>query len=204
MESIHVQGLAELQRTLDTLPAKLEANLIRAALRAGAKVIADEAKRRVPVQQGDLRASIRASVRIKPRLGRVEAIIKAGRGKPAGVTYMAGGKLMVRDASAFYAHMVERGTKRHWIKVSPNARPTRITRRGVRAYSLNTINKMAYRGSLVIGGNFVGESLIHPGARPKPFMAPALQAKARAALDAFADTLRRRIPIELAKRSSPR
>lgn len=179
MESIHVQGLAELQRTLDTLPAKLEANLVRAALRAGAKVIADEAKRRAPVQQGDLRASIRASVRINRRAGRVEATIKAGRGKPALATYMAGGKLMARKVDPWYARLVEQGTKPH-----------RIAARGAKA--------------LAIKGGRVVETVAHPGARPKPFMAPALQAKARAALDAFADTLRRRIPIELAKRSSPR
>lgn len=49
---VQIHGLAELQRTLDQLPAKIEANVLRGALRAGANVIANEARRLVPVANG--------------------------------------------------------------------------------------------------------------------------------------------------------
>lgn len=171
----HVQGLAELQRTLDALPAKLEANLLRGALRAGAKVLADEAKRRVPVLHGDLKKSIRVSVRINRRLGRVEAVIKAGSGKKALATYLSGGRQMVRSATPWYARLVEKGTRPHSIKP-----------RKARALALQ-------------GKGRTVEAVDHPGARPKPFMAPAFDAKATAAINAFADYLRRRVPLELKK-----
>lgn len=176
METLqHVQGLADLHRALQALPVKLEANLIRGASRAGAKVIADEAKRRVPVLHGDLKASIRVSVRINRRLGRVEAIIKAGSTKKALATYISGGRQMVRSATPWYARLVEKGTKPHTI------RP-----RKARA--------LALRGQ----GRPV-TAVDHPGAKPKPFMAPAFTAKSQAALAAFTDYLRRRIPVELKK-----
>lgn len=163
MALMHVQGLAELQRAMHALPAKLEGNLVRGALRAGSKVIVDDAQRRVPVASGKLRDSIRATVRINRRAGRVEAAITAGR-RTAG------------KAAPWYARLVEQGTQRH-----------RILPRKARALAL------AAGGRPVV-------AVDHPGARARPFMAPALQTKAGAALDAFAAYLRRRIPAELGKR----
>lgn len=104
MADIKIEGLADLQQLLDELPAKIEANVVRGGLRAGAKIVADEAKRLCPVGEavpkgetpGALRDSIHVSLRSKK--GRVQATIKAG------------------GAKAFYAAMVEFGTARHWIK----------------------------------------------------------------------------------------
>lgn len=180
---IRMEGLADLHRLLQDLPAKIEANVMRGALRAGANVIADEAKRNVSVKNGDLRDSIRVSARLKD--GSVIARITAGQSK--------------RLAGVFYAHFVEYGTVAHWISVDEKARPERLTRRGKRKYSLRTLNRMAKRGSLVIGGNFVGESLEHPGARAKPFMRPAFDAKSQAAVEAVAEYIRNRLPRELRK-----
>ncbi len=93
---IRIDGLADLQRQLDELPARLERNVLRGALRAGARVIQDEAKRHVPVKSGALRDSIRVSMRV--RGGLVQAFIRAGgRGK----------------GEPFYAHLVEFGTSAH-------------------------------------------------------------------------------------------
>ena len=107
MSEVKVNGLAELQKMLDELPAKIEANVVRGGLRAGAKELQDEAKRLCPLggsdgplrkgeSPGDLRDSVRISMR--SRRGRVTATIKAGNKK------------------AFYAHMVDFGTARHLIK----------------------------------------------------------------------------------------
>jgi HK97 gp10 family phage protein len=93
------RGLADLERTLDELPVKIERNIVRGALRAGGQVFQAEAQRRVPVRSGRLRDSIRVSVRI--RRGLPMATIRAGgRGK----------------GSAWYAHLVEFGTAQHFIK----------------------------------------------------------------------------------------
>ncbi|MDO9053412.1 MAG: HK97 gp10 family phage protein [Gallionella sp.] len=108
MTDLKINGLAELQKLLDELPARIEANVVRGGVRAGARVIADEAKRLCPIggvenstrageQPGALRDSIRVSA--KSQRGRVTATIKAG------------GKNGV-----FYAGMVEYGTARHLIK----------------------------------------------------------------------------------------
>lgn len=95
-EVVEVRGLAELERALQTLPEKLERNVMRGALRAGGKVFLLEARRRVPVRTGELRKSLRISVR-KVR-GMLTAFIKAGNKK------------------AWYPHLVEFGTAAHLIK----------------------------------------------------------------------------------------
>lgn len=102
MLEIRINGLDALQKALEELPGKLEANILRGALRAGMKVIEAEAKALVPQDSGMLHDSIRVSTAIDRRQGRVRATVKAGGRK---------GK-----KSAFYAHMVEFGVKAHEIR----------------------------------------------------------------------------------------
>ena len=78
MSEVKIKGLAELQKALDTLPAKIEANIMRAAMRAGAKVLATEAKGNVNNVSGVLASSIRFGSKINRRKGGVEAYIRAG------------------------------------------------------------------------------------------------------------------------------
>jgi HK97 gp10 family phage protein len=176
--TVHVTGLAELQKVLDEFPAAMERNIMRGALRAGANVIAKEARRLVPVNTGQLRDSIRVSVRPFPG-GKLVATVKAGgrfkvyaSGKAiknaAYRTGKAGGGFDYH--TPFYAHFVEFGTARHWIK--PKSRK-----------------------SLFIAG-LLKELVDHPGARSKPFMRPAFDGKARAAIEAMADYIRTRLPKE--------
>jgi len=80
---------------LKSLPAKIERNIMRAALRAGAAEFRTAAKANVPVESGALRRSIKVSTGTKN--GRVTARLKVG------------GKL------APHAHLVEYGTKPHTI-----------------------------------------------------------------------------------------
>jgi HK97 gp10 family phage protein len=93
---VNIKGGAELQRFLNQLPVKVEKNIMRAALRAGANEIKEDAVQNVPVQDGDLKRSIRVSTRAKR--GRVTASVKAG------------------DKKAWYWHFVEFGTAAHTIK----------------------------------------------------------------------------------------
>ena len=151
MSEIHIHGLAELQKMLDSIPAKLEANIMRGALRAGAKVIEAEAKANVPIASGVLRDSIRVSARRKGST--VTASIKAG------------GK--TKSGDAFYARFVEFGTAAHVIK-----------------------GKVG--GWLSFGGLFT-KSVQHPGAKPQPFMRPALDAKAEQAIVAVGNYIKKRL-----------
>lgn len=155
--SVEIRGLAELHKTLQELPAKIERNVLRGGLRAGAKVMEAAAKERVPVKHGDLRASIRVSMRTSSKAGTVRAQVKAGNKK------------------AWYAHLVEFGTARHWIKPKN-------------------------RKSLFIAG-LMKEVVDHPGAKQKPFMRPAFDGKWRAAIDAMAAYIRARLPKEIGKQN---
>lgn len=103
-DTVNIKGLKDLGTFLQQLPLKLEKNILRSALRAGARVIADEAKRNVPVKNGKLKASIRTGSNISK--GNVEAYARAG-GKSSGKG---------KDKSAFYAQFVEYGTAAHIIK----------------------------------------------------------------------------------------
>jgi HK97 gp10 family phage protein len=137
-------------------------------LRAGAKVIEEEAKRRVPVGSGALRDSIRVSLRSKR--GVIQALVKAGNRKPK-----IGKTSTGRDVylNPWYAHLVEYGTARHWIKPKN-------------------------RKSLFLAG-LARELVDHPGAKPKPFMRPAFDAKSQAAIDAMAAYMAARMPREVKK-----
>ena len=177
-EFVHVKGFKELQAFLDALPKKIEANIMRSALRAGAREVLEKAKSNLSsigsVKSGALRDSLRISTGIKK--GVVTAKLKSG-GDPANT-----------------AIWVEYGTAAHYIKVSDKDRPTRTKRNGtVKMVSMKTTNKMIASGSLVINGRFVGESVHHPGARPKPFLRPALDSSAGDVLRAVGESIKRRL-----------
>lgn len=144
--AINVKGLAQLQAALDSLPAKLERNIMRGALRAGANTLRDAAKANAPADTGALRDSIRTSTRV--RRGVVVARVIAGGNK---------------KGEPFYAHMVEFGTAAHIVK-----------------------------GPSVLGGKLFS-NIEHPGARAKPFMRPALDNSAGAAVETARDYVRTRL-----------
>ena len=89
------KGGKELQDYLNQLPAKIERNVMRSALRQGANVIRAEAQATVPVGKGDLRKSIKVKTRSKR--GQVSATI---------------------ETKDFKAHWIEFGTQPHEIKPS--------------------------------------------------------------------------------------
>jgi len=166
----HVKGLADLQKFLNTLPANVERNIMRGALRAGAKPITALAQSNVTSQE--VRAAIK--VKVSTRKGRITASISAH----------------TNDNKPFW---LEYGTQAHLISVRADARPQRMTRRGLRSYSVETLNRMIARGSLIIGGAFVGASVKHPGARPKPWIRPALDMGTPLAITAMAEYIKKRL-----------
>ncbi len=166
-----IKGGPELMALLDQLPAKLATNVVRGGLRAGAKVIQTEARLLVRAESGLTRKSIKIDT--GARDGRITATIKT-RGK-----------------HAYLAPMLEYGIAPHFITIADADRGAL----GVQSQSVKTINKMTKRGSLVINGKFVGPSVHHPGVMAHPFMRPALDAKAKDAVNAVGQYIAARLRI---------
>lgn len=120
-DDVQVKGLKELALALEQLPNNVQNNVMRGALRAGARVMADEAKATATFidRSGLLRKTIQVTASLK------YGVIKA---------HVTAGKREVGKRRAFYAHMVEFGTAAHRIgkrggthpgaKAKPFMRPT--------------------------------------------------------------------------------
>lgn len=100
---LHIEGADELLRRLKQLPSKLHRNILRGALRAGAKKIKEDAERRVPVDTGFLKKTIRI------RGGSNRMLLSS-----TVTAQVVAGSSPTMDA--FYAHMVEGGTQPHLIE----------------------------------------------------------------------------------------
>ena len=151
-DTLHVSGLTELGKVLQTFTLKLERNVIRGGLRQGANVVKEQVLVNVPVAEpsdrnreryGGYAGALRDSVRVSTRSyrGKVSASVKAGGMKTKG------------GADVYYANWVEYGTRPHM--------------NGARGH--------------------------HPGARPKPFMRPALDTEAQRAVIAVGNYMRNRL-----------
>jgi HK97 gp10 family phage protein len=156
---VHVKGLKELGEFLKTLEPKLRNNVMRAALRQGANVIKESVLQNVPVappntenarlygaHTGSLRDSVRVGSRVR-RDGKVVAYVRAGGKK-----------------DAYYAHMVEFGTRPHKI---------------------GKVGRMLW-----INGRWVYAPVNHPGSRPRPFMRPAADSTAQTATVAVGNKIK--------------
>jgi len=73
---INITGGDELFAALQELPLKLEINVMRGAVRAGAKILLEDAKARVPVKTGTLKDTLKISTGVKN--GKIYAFVKAG------------------------------------------------------------------------------------------------------------------------------
>lgn len=163
MTTTHVTGLKELYAALQSVPVKIERNVMRGAMRAGAKVVMQAVKENVPVSKpstrgaeiyGGYEGALRDSIRVGTltKRGSVVAYVRAG------------GK---KKADTFYANWVERGTKAHWID--------------------------SKSGWLNINGQRVKAPVLHPGARPHPFMRPALDSEQTRAVVAVGNYIKYRL-----------
>lgn len=150
MADVSVKGLAELGKFLDTLAPKLQRNVLRQALRAGANVIKPAAKANVHSVSGQLARGLKVST-----------------GSKGGVIYS---KLKATGKHAHIAVWLEYGTKAHFIKAKN-------------------------RKALKIGDEFAAFAR-SPGARPKPFLRPALDQQAAAAVVAVGEAIKARLTKE--------
>jgi Bacteriophage protein of unknown function (DUF646). len=145
-----VRGKSEVRAYMDALPRQIT-RMLRGAGKAGGQVIADEAKDRAASDEvaGDI------IVKTKRDANRIVVTVTVRPGY-----------------NWFRALWLEYGTDPHFISVSESERKGR---------SIGRVNQQLREAggnaSLVIGGKFVGETVFHPGARPYPFLRPALDVK---------------------------
>jgi HK97 gp10 family phage protein len=162
-ELVNVKGLSELQKFLDQLPVKLERNVMRSSMRQGAKLILNDAKARAPVGP----PSEKNRRLYGGYAGALRDSIRVGTSARGGkvMSYIrAGGRNKKTGATVFYAHMLEYGVRAHNIAAR-------------------------LRGWLKIGNLFM-KSVEHPGIDARPFMRPAMDTKAQAAVQAMAAHMR--------------
>jgi hypothetical protein len=93
-------------------------------------------------------------------------------------------RIQVKGPGSYIGPWLEYGTDPHFISVDDSQR---------QGMSVAKINQEQKRGSLVIGGQFVGATVFHPGARPHPFLRPALDVKADAAIAAAQGYINNRV-----------
>lgn len=144
-DTVNVKGLSDLQRFLDQLAPKLERNVMRGGMRAGANVILPVAKGAIRRRDGVLADSLK--VRTAARGGQVTARIYT---------------------RVFYARFVEYGTRPHWITSRKD-------------------------GALSIGGVVFVKAVNHPGAKPYPYLRPALDTQATQAVVAAGNYIKDRL-----------
>lgn len=146
-EETHVTGLAELQKFLDSVPVKLEKNILRGALRAGMSTVKPIAQSNIHNVSGQLAKGLKIGTRIRSHT--VTANLKA------------------TGPHRSIAQLVEFGTRAH--------------------------NIAAKFGGWLSFMNVFRKEVAHPGARPRPFMRPALDAQAGAATVAVGEYIKKRL-----------
>lgn len=144
------ESLRKTLAALDGLPDKLQKSIVRGAVRASAKPMLAAARENVPVVSGTLRDSIRITSDFDRKTGEVSVKVVAG-GKTKG------------GGDAYYAHMVEYGTKPHRI-----SGPSLLFKRWVK-------------------------DIKHPGSPPSGFMRKAFDGFGQASIDAYAEYIRKRL-----------
>lgn len=142
-----IQGGRQLDELLRTLPEKMQKNVNRTGLRAGAAVLLEEVKQNIPVASGALRDSARITSRA--RGGSVSVSVKVG------------------NRQAWYAHLVEFGTRPHVI-------------------TPKTASALQF-------GGVTTKAVQHPGTRARPFMRPSVDARLPEAVTAITAKIRERL-----------
>lgn len=154
-DTFHVKGMAQLGKALAALGLKIEKNVMRGALRAGAVPIRDEARKNAAKATGALAKGLKVSTNVQ-----------------RGTVYA---KLRTSGKHGYIAHFIEFGTSRHII-AGRNGGTLSIPLEG--------------------GGRIRVRSVEHPGSRAIPFMRPAIDTQANAAVLAVANYMRNRLATQ--------
>lgn len=173
-----LKGREGMQRRRNEVPDKIR-KILRGAARAGATVIADDAKQRVAsdaVREGVI---IGRSKEVDERIT-VKIAVKEGWARSLGT-------------------WLEYGTSAHFISVDPNFAEGRTA---ARVNKLDTDAAKEGRSgpgaTLVINGKPVGATVFHPGTSAEPWLRTARDVKARDAIQTAQEYITTRV-----KRSTP-
>lgn len=158
-----LKGLSDVQRHIRQLPAKVEKKVLRGAARAAGKVVMDEAGARVTSEE--VREGLTMNTQSEPGRVVVKITVKSGWARSV-------------------ANWLEYGTDPHFISVSD------ADRQGM---SVRRVNERTKAGTLVIGGQPVGGTVHHPGARPHPFLRVSLDLKEADAIAAAQSFINSRV-----------
>lgn len=154
----------ELEKLMQEVGPKLAKKGLKKALRESAKPIIKDARGKVPTRSKALKKSLGQKVRTNNRRGVGYSIVGA---RSKWTTYQ-GNKVN----PAYYAHLVEFGTRRHLI--SPKSEKGSV-------------------GTLRVGQSFVKGAVQHPGSRPRPFLRPAWDRNRRRAMITMGNVLGREL-----------
>lgn len=162
-----ISGIEKLDKAIAQRRATLK------AIRAGAKIVQRSAKSAVARQSGALRQSLGIKG-AKGKRGKTIAYAVIGpRKKVRKLVKRKGSRRPVLAVPAYYAHLVERGTRPHAIGKG---------------------SKLARRGK---AGSAGGAQ--HPGTRARPFIGPAYTSNRPSIARAIQDALAVEIEKEIAK-----
>jgi HK97 gp10 family phage protein len=167
-----VQGLKELHTMLQQLPVRIEKNIMRGAIRAGANVYRDAARQAAPVDDGTLKRSIKT-----------------------GSTNVKKGRVVVNvGTDLYYARMLEFGTASYYTgtgrsvgkpyKIPKASKSGKITKRLKKAIKFNGV---------------IVNNVTHPGIKPQPFMRRAFDGASDQAVATFAQYVSTRLAAEIRK-----
>ena len=153
-----VKGKTEVRDFFAQIPQALETKILRGAARAAAKVVADEAKLRV------ISSEVRGSIRISTKQEQNGQVIA---------------KVQTKGSGAYLAPWLEYGTAPHFISAGDSGfSASKLTQKANREGAYSEVGTRA----LKIGNSYVTGAVAHPGARPHPFLRPALDTKAGEAI----------------------
>lgn len=176
--ALRLDGAKEIRDVLATFEDKMQVQVWRRALLAGARVVRDRARAAAPVRQGDARATrpkrIKGGKMRLPGHLRANVIAKVLRRRRNGqIVVIAGTR-----GEAWYGRLVETG----WNPIDRKAR-RRVLRNatGRRRLTASARASDAYR----LTSAELGSSTVPP----KPWLRPAFQASAQQAVDAVRQEL---------------
>lgn len=125
MVTVDEKGLKQMKKILQNFPINVRKNAIKGMVRAGAKVIEEEAKRLVPVDTGNLRESISTISQNSKDKNIAHYAVTPLKNKSKTKRFISsnGTKWSIKGqvADGYYAHMIEFGTSK--MKAQPFLRP---------------------------------------------------------------------------------
>lgn len=162
--SVKLKGGNELDAFLAAFPKTLQKGAVRSALTAAARPVRDQARGMAPRETGKLAKSIKTG---SPSVN------------PDGTISV---KVRLRGQHSFLGIFHEYGVAPHFIRAGDGGKSARLL---TKAAKRGDVVGDAPSGHLKIGDNIISGEVFHPGHAAHPFMRPALDIKAKDAINAF-------------------